>query len=276
MSLADTDKEWEHFGRTDPYWGVLTTERFRRENLTDEAREEFFTSGRRNVRHFLHAIRRCVAPGFEPARARALDFGCGVGRLTLALAEECESVVGVDVSDSMLAEAQRNVDARRLAHVRLVQVDDQLSQLDGEFDLIVSYIVLQHVPPQRGQEIFQKLVGRLAPGGVGAVHVTYSNAIFDDCPAYFWPPSSPFLSNTVKQIARQFWPPLRTVLSRRWRRDAAQETSPQVRMFQYTLNPLLHVLQMAGVRNMHVEFTNHDGDYGAMLYFQRTSEGYRI
>jgi SAM-dependent methyltransferase len=274
MSVPNTDKDWEYFGHADPYWGVLTHEKYRKANLTAEKRDQFFASGRANVAHILDQIRRRVSADFVPSRA--LDYGCGVGRLTLALAEACPSVTGADVSEGMLAEARQNAARREASNVDFVQVDDSLAQLKGSFDFILSYIVLQHVPPQRGQEIFQQLAARLAPEGVGAVHVTYSQAMFDDCPTYFWPASSPFLTGSLRQVARQFWPAFRTVLKRRWRRDAAHRAGPQVRMFAYTLNPLLHVLQMAGVRNLHVEFTDHSGNYGAMLYFQRSTEGYRI
>jgi 2-polyprenyl-3-methyl-5-hydroxy-6-metoxy-1,4-benzoquinol methylase len=49
-------------------------------------------------------IRRHFVPNFKPSSV--LDYGCGVGRLLIPLAERCECVVGVDVSDTMLREAQ--------------------------------------------------------------------------------------------------------------------------------------------------------------------------
>ena len=44
--------------------------------------------------------------GVTVSRGRALDFGCGAGRLTRALAARFESVVGVDVADAMLDKAR--------------------------------------------------------------------------------------------------------------------------------------------------------------------------
>jgi 2-polyprenyl-3-methyl-5-hydroxy-6-metoxy-1,4-benzoquinol methylase len=272
MQELDTDKDWEFFGRTDPYWGVLTHAQFKSENLTDAARAEFFDSGRANIQHILGVVRDKVVPGFVPGRA--LDFGCGVGRLTLPLAEVAHSVVGVDVSDSMLAEARRNASAGGLANVEFVKADDRLSQVDGPFDFVNTYIVLQHIPAPRGQAIFQRLVELLAPGGVGAVHVTYSKPMFDACPAYFWPASSPFLAATVAEMVKPLWRALPWV--RRAAKQRKAESGPLVNMFSYTLNPLFHLLQHSGVRRLHVEFTNHGADYGAFLFFQKSDDGYRF
>ena len=74
------------------------------------------------------AIRRWVAPRFAPRSA--LDFGCGVGRLLVPLARRCPSVVGVDVADSMLAQARARCDAVGVTNVRLLKSDDRLSRVD--------------------------------------------------------------------------------------------------------------------------------------------------
>ena len=64
------------------------------------------------------SIRRCImlaARGLPRARALALDFGCGAGRLSRALAAHFEHVVGVDVSASMI-ETARALNRRRRQH----------------------------------------------------------------------------------------------------------------------------------------------------------------
>jgi len=66
----------------------------------------FFESGRGHVEAVLASCKRYFGEGFQPRRL--LDFGCGVGRVLLPFAELCEAVVGVDISESMLAEARRN------------------------------------------------------------------------------------------------------------------------------------------------------------------------
>lgn len=169
--IDDADKSWEYYGKHDPYYGVLTAQQYRAENMTEEAKEAFFETGRKYIDDVFVTVRRHLDPHFNPQRA--LDFGCGVGRLVIPLASVCKDVTGVDVSDSMILEAQKNINQQGLTNISLVKSDDTLSRVTGQFDFINSYLVFQHIPPRRGEQIFQQLISRLKDGGVGVVHVTY-------------------------------------------------------------------------------------------------------
>jgi len=50
--------------------------------------------------------------GVEPSGGRALDFGCGLGRLTQPLAERFDEAVGVDIAASMIEGARRQSGGR--------------------------------------------------------------------------------------------------------------------------------------------------------------------
>jgi ubiquinone/menaquinone biosynthesis C-methylase UbiE len=79
-------------------------------------------------------------------RRHALDFGCGVGRLTRALGTRFDSVLGVDISAGMIEQAERYNDAYPACAFRL-NTDTDLRQLDSaSFDFVYSNIVLQHLP----------------------------------------------------------------------------------------------------------------------------------
>src|SRR5687768_12916960 len=166
--MLDHAKQWERFGRVDPYYGVYSTDEFRRGNLDDAALGRFFASGEHDVARVLELARRTAGPGFAPRAI--LDHGCGVGRLVVAFAADAERVVGVDVSPSMLAEARRNCDARGIDNVELTTAD-RLGALAPEFDLVHSFIVLQHIPPHVGGPIVETLASLVRPGGVGVIHV---------------------------------------------------------------------------------------------------------
>src|SRR6478672_4876537 len=168
MAVYKPGEQWERFGATDPYYGVYSVDEFRTPNLDEAARERFFASGEEHVDRVLGLVRRVVREDFSPASV--LDHGCGVGRLVVPFAGRAERVVGVDVSPSMLAEARRNCDARGLDNVELVPAE-RLASLRPEFDLVHSFIVLQHIPPRQGRAVFRTLVSLLRPGGVGVVHV---------------------------------------------------------------------------------------------------------
>jgi ubiquinone/menaquinone biosynthesis C-methylase UbiE len=160
--------QWERFGQVDPYYGVYSTDEFRRENLDDDALERFFASGRADVDRALGFARRAAGEGFAPAAV--LDHGCGVGRLVVNFARDAERVVGVDVSPSMLAEARRNCERHGLANVELVEAG-RLATLAPAFDLVHSFIVLQHIPSRAGMPIIDTLARLLRPGGVGVLHI---------------------------------------------------------------------------------------------------------
>jgi 2-polyprenyl-3-methyl-5-hydroxy-6-metoxy-1,4-benzoquinol methylase len=74
----------------------------------------------------------------------------------------------------MLREAQRNAQEAGLGQIDFVLSDDKLSRLDGAFDFVHSFIVLQHIPVARGELIVRQLVKRLAPGGVAALQLPFA------------------------------------------------------------------------------------------------------
>ena len=107
MLYHNTDREWEKHGSVNPYFAVLTDQRFDVDNLSEENLAEFFRSGQQHIQHIIDTINRTIDPQFSPNRV--LDFGCGVGRLVIPLASIADHVIGMDVSDSMLQEAKKIV-----------------------------------------------------------------------------------------------------------------------------------------------------------------------
>ena len=107
--------------------------------------------------------------GLLKGRGRALDFGCGVGRMTQALADRFESVVGIDISEAMIDKARvlnRHGD-------RCQYVVGDLSRLAGQsFDLIFSIYVIQHIPQSMQRGVLASLAGLLAPTGLLACQVS--------------------------------------------------------------------------------------------------------
>ena len=100
MSLAYVKKTYEKFGREDPLYAVLSrksaaTTAGTRTNSSRPAGPRSATSC-----DYTRGL------GLRVDFSRALDFGCGVGRLSQALAEHFEEVVGVDIAESMVAKAR--------------------------------------------------------------------------------------------------------------------------------------------------------------------------
>jgi 2-polyprenyl-3-methyl-5-hydroxy-6-metoxy-1,4-benzoquinol methylase len=251
MKDFTTDLAWEQWGRRDPYFGVITDPKFRRTGMTADDRQEFFDSGQQHADYVLHTIRRYIDPTFAPKAI--LDFGCGVGRLLVPFASLARDVVGLDVSPAMLSEARRNCEQRGLDSIRLFVSNDELTTLTDTFDLIHSFIVFQHIPIQRGREIFGRLLRHLRPGGVAAIQLTYSKKLF----------------------AASFGvAPVEPVTSGRKLRAPTPDADPEIQMNAYNLNEILFLMQTFQVRSFHVDFTDHGGEFGVFLFFQSPGTPY--
>ena len=168
-----SDSDWRKWGRIDPYFGVVSFDEFKADRIADN-RARFFDTGRREIEIALNDI---AARYGDVARLRALDFGSGVGRLALPLAERYDEVVGVDISDAMIAEARDNCCDAGARNAHFVLSDDELTRVSGSFDLVHSYIVLQHIPVDRGLALTSQMLSRLAPGGVACLHYSLQRTL---------------------------------------------------------------------------------------------------
>ena len=163
MSLVRHRRDWEDMARVDPYWAVVSTPDKR---FGGWEPDELLRTGESRIASLLRRGRRL---GHPVEHRSALDFGCGVGRLTQALAPHFEECVGVDISEEMLSQARAL--AGGVPGVRFVQNDtDDLRQFaDGSFDLVYSHIVLQHVPDRAAVLSYVgEFVRVLRPGGLVA------------------------------------------------------------------------------------------------------------
>jgi len=134
---------------------------------TEWADEEFFESGRQNVGNYILNDMTNVCQGKDPTQMAVLEIGCGVGRMTRALAGIFGQVYGVDVSGEMIAQARQNLASTPNATVMLNNGADLRVLGDITIDFAFSYIVFQHVP---SREVIRNYVAEvhrlLRPGGL--------------------------------------------------------------------------------------------------------------
>jgi SAM-dependent methyltransferase len=171
MNLKALGWHWERFARTDPLWAIASLPG-KRNGAWDV--DEFFATGRAEVAEVFAYLDRL---GLGRQRRTALDFGCGVGRLTQAVAERYEQVVGVDISPTMLRLARRyNRHGGRCRYV--VNRRQHLAVLEGmRFDLVLTNIVLQHMEPELALGYIREFLWFLAPGGVAVFQLPFESLI---------------------------------------------------------------------------------------------------
>lgn len=102
---------------------------------------------------------------------KALEIGCGIGRMTEFFASDFSEVVGVDISENMIAQGKK-----RLAHIpnlELLATDGQtLPGKSDYFDFVFSYIVFQHMPDVATiKNNLKEIVRVLKPQGVGKIQL---------------------------------------------------------------------------------------------------------
>lgn len=160
MRLAELRRHWEVLGRTDPVWAVL--------NQRGLSLEEFFSGGEAEIDA---VMARLETLGIDVGRGSCLDFGCGLGRLTQALARYFELVVGVDIAASMVEQARTlNRQGERCRF--LLNTDDDLRRFaDASFDMVYTRLVLQHMEPAYARGYIAEFLRVLRPGGVAVFQV---------------------------------------------------------------------------------------------------------
>jgi SAM-dependent methyltransferase len=149
-------RDWEEMAAVDPLFAILsdTEKRFSKWDM-----ESFFLTGEQEISVLVEQMGRLALP---KCRKTAIDFGCGIGRLTRALRRTFPNSIGVDISEFMLEKARElNPECRFIHSPDLTPFPDQSA------DLIYSYLVLQHQPSQaRLRNLITDMVRVLAPGGL--------------------------------------------------------------------------------------------------------------
>jgi len=155
-------RSWEGLGRTDPLFGILS----------DPAKwggkwdaDEFFASGRAHVEKLLRSLRE-IGAWFK--NDTCLDFGCGVGRLTVPLSESFDRTIGIDVARSMIDQARRYHPASSRCEFLLNRNLDLRQFPDATFDFVHSCLVLQHIPPDISIRYIEEFFRVCKPGGLVA------------------------------------------------------------------------------------------------------------
>lgn len=154
---------WDQAAREDAMFNIVTLPQYA--NGGWEA-DEFFKHGQLEIDQMVAHLDE-VGVGYRPGRA--LDFGCGVGRLTQALAKHFKRVDGVDIAPEMVDRARSH--NRFPGRVEYHRNSERIPFREGTFNLVYSRITLQHMPPDLQRGYLGEFLRVLKPGGLAVFQI---------------------------------------------------------------------------------------------------------
>ena len=187
IPLRRVQRNWDALADTNPLGAIL-------DGSPHTDVESFFASGREEIGEVLGYAESL---GLPKRRGRALDFGCGVGRLTQALGEHFEAVHGVDISESMVRQAREfNRHGERCVYTH--NEEPHLGCYPDEgFDFIYSNITLQHMAPRLALSYLSEFLRVLSSGGL---------LVFQLPSHRLRPLRTRLLGNVYQHLVRIIWP----------------------------------------------------------------------
>ncbi len=179
LLLSKTAQQWQHLGETQPHWSVLTNDSYFQENFHSH-RDVFYASGQVELTQFVATLARSNI-AIEDLKC-CVELGCGVGRVTIPLAQRFQQVWALDISDAHLQVAQHYANEKAVHNIgfkHLQQLED-INAL-GDFDVVYSRIVLQHNPPPVMAALLNALLAQLRPGGIAFFQIPTYKAGYRFC-----------------------------------------------------------------------------------------------
>jgi ubiquinone/menaquinone biosynthesis C-methylase UbiE len=160
LKLEKLQKDWDSIARVDALWSILFAAE-KKGGKWDV--DEFFQNG---VKEIEWLRKRITELGIEIKYRNALDFGCGAGRLTQAMADYFGHCYGIDISQTMIDMAVKyNKHGDKASYI--VNSAEGLELFSSDFfDLIYSSITLQHIKPEYVKQYIREFLRTLKPGGL--------------------------------------------------------------------------------------------------------------
>lgn len=241
--MSSDEEYWQKAGKNEPYWAVLSQPKYESAVIDDARKEEFFAEGERDV---LFARSLLTGHFGEFESEHALDFGCGVGRLTGPISKLTGHVTGVDVSAGMRLLATQHLSE---AGITNFTITDSIPQ--EELDWINSYIVFQHIRPALGVQILRSLLSQLKLGGV----ITMQFAIYRD---------GTTMHRVLDEVSHGRFDGQNFI-------GFASSESGQMPVYEYDLSELFMIFHSFGINALYTHHLNHGGTHGIWLVGKKTA-----
>ena len=166
--IAKIKAAWSHLGEVRPHFSVLTDDQFLPENLGGsidkiwESGEEEAATAQRILDHH----------GFSDSSGKTcVEYGCGVGRVTMGFARRFARVHGYDISPGHLRHARERALELHVRNVTFHQCAGSVPEDLQSCDFFYSRIVFQHNPPPLAAELIKAALRSLRPDGIAIFQI---------------------------------------------------------------------------------------------------------
>lgn len=153
--LNELEYNWNSFAESDPFKAILS----------GKYDGEFFQTGIKEVDSVMSYI-DSLKLSKKLSTKTALDFGCGVGRLTQPLSGYFVKTYGVDIAPKYIALAKKYNKYPNKCLYCLNKKNDLTIFKNNKFNFIYSNIVLQHMKPEYSKKYIAEFLRVLAPSGL--------------------------------------------------------------------------------------------------------------
>ena len=261
--IDQTKSNWDDLAEINAIWFNTPNERIAK-NI-----DLFFQNGKSQLKKELDLI---TSLQISLNKGTALDFGCGIGRITQALAEVFEVSYGIDISEKMIEIAKKHNrfgdKCKYIANIR----DDLMIFKDGSFDFVFSDNVLQHNSPDVIKKYIEEFARILRPDGILFFQIPLQ------LPKHV---GSVYLKTLPKFHPKRIWNKLRGILighdistryyrlrklglSKKWLNDTLG-LHPHINMYSMEENTVREILGNLGCIVKHVEKYDYEKQIHAVF-----------
>ena len=171
--MTDMARDWDELARINAAYSIVSTPEF--ESADAERLDSFWESGRLEVEGILGGLVLGSTSGMT-----LVEIGCGIGRMTRALAARFGRIIALDVSPEMIDRARRNNPNLANVEFRVGSGVDLAGIPDRSVDVVFSWFVLQHLPREADVLRYVEDAGRvLRDGGTAFLHIQTSRNALD-------------------------------------------------------------------------------------------------
>src|SRR6267154_5798909 len=172
-ALSKVRSIWSRLGLARPHFSVLTHPKFLPDSLSSTT-DQFWNSGE----HEAAMLRRVLARvGLHRTETMScVEFGCGVGRVTVPLAAHFKRVHAYDISVNHLTLARERATHLRVTNIAFHEYSDRLQEDLALCEFFYSKIVFQHNPPIVITLLIRSALQCLLPNGIAIFQVPTHSA----------------------------------------------------------------------------------------------------